>query len=158
MRYAGMVFTPAKQAVLKPAGSFFEPTASRPITANVGASGRIPGSTFPRFEARTISAVTRPPKRAFHPVWTFRASFTAWPSAFAPPEAAKLGGSSRKVLRRPARAYARPSDNRRQVGTPTVAPPRSRRCLDTAARGKTYRPVCRAIPNHFARVRAQGRG
>src|SRR4051812_46921288 len=35
------------------------------MTAKVGAKGRIPGRMFPRFEARTMRAVTRPPSIPF---------------------------------------------------------------------------------------------
>ena len=50
---------------MKPAGSAFEPTARSAMTAKVGAKGRIPGNTFPRFDARTMSAVTIPPSNPF---------------------------------------------------------------------------------------------
>src|SRR3954454_27052 len=35
------------------------------MTAKVGAKGRIPGRIFPRFDARTMRAVTRPPSIPF---------------------------------------------------------------------------------------------
>src|SRR3954470_11246944 len=60
-----MVLAPARQASLNPVGSPFAPTARSAMTAKVGAKGKIPGRIFPRFDARTMRAVTRPPSIPF---------------------------------------------------------------------------------------------